>query len=237
MNLYVGTSGFCYKQWKGGFYPKNLPAKQMLGYYSEHFRAVEINNTFYRMPKASVLEAWAGEVGDDFKFVLKAPRRITHLQRLKGAGDSVSYLMEVAATLADRLGPVLFQLPPDLKKDLPLLRDFVALLPRQKRAAFEFRHPSWFDEETFGILRDHQIALCIAEAEDGLDVPFVPTANWGYLRLRNTNYEDADLTRWLQRLVHCQWQDAFMFFKHEEEAKGPQLARRFLELAASSTLR
>ena len=237
MNLYVGTSGFCYKQWKGGFYPQNLPEKQMLRYYSEHFQTVEINNTFYRMPKASVLKAWAGEVGDDFKFVLKAPRGITHVQRLKAAGGSVSYLLEVASVLADRLGPVLFQLPPYLKKDLPLLRDFLAMLPGHKRAAFEFRHPSWFDEETFKILRDHQVALCIAEAEDGLSVPFVSTAHWGYLRLRKSDYGDAELTRWLERLWPCQWQDAFVFFKHEEEAKGPQFARRFLELAASSTVR
>ncbi len=192
--LYVGTSGYSYKEWKGSFYPKNLPDKQMLRYYGERFRTVEINNTFYRMPKASVLEAWAAEVPADFKFVLKAPQRITHIQRLKDAGESVSYLLEVAGALKERLGPLLFQLPPNLKKDVPRLREFLALLPLERRAAFEFRHPSWFDDEVFGLLRDHQAALCIAEAEDDLEVPFVATADWGYLRLRRPDYGDAELT-------------------------------------------
>ncbi len=168
MNLYVGTSGYSYKEWKGTFYPKDLPDKQMLRFYGERFRSVEINNTFYRMPKVSVLEAWAAEVPTDFKFVLKASQRITHQQRLKDAGDSVSYLLEVASALEERLGPLLFQLPPYLKKDAPRLREFLALLRPHRRAAFEFRHQSWFDEEVFGLLRDHQAVLCIAEAENDL---------------------------------------------------------------------
>src|SRR5947208_14235037 len=183
MNLYAGTSGYSYKEWKGTFYPKELPDKQMLRHYGERFRTVEINSTFYRMPKASVLEAWASEVPADFRFVLKAPQQITHRQRLQGAGDSMSHLLEVAGALKERLGPLLFQLPPNLKKDVPRLRAFLALLPSPPRAAFEFRHPSWFDDEVFGLLRDHQAALCIAEAEDDLEVPFVATAAWGYLRL------------------------------------------------------
>src|ERR1043166_1068151 len=155
MNLYVGTSGYSYKEWKGTFYPEDLPSKQMLHYYGERFRSVEINNTFYRMPKPSVLAAWASEVPPDFKFVLKAPQRITHMQRLKDAGDSVSYLLDVAGALEERLGPLLFQLPPQMKKDAPRLRDFLALLPQRCRAAFEFRHQSWFDSEIFTLLRDH----------------------------------------------------------------------------------
>jgi uncharacterized protein YecE (DUF72 family) len=230
MNLYVGTSGYSYKPWKGTFYPKDLPDKQMLRFYGERFRTVEINNTFYRMPKASVLQAWAAEVPADFKFVLKAPQRITHMQRLKDAGDSVSYLLEVAGALQERLGPLLFQLPPNLKKDVPRLRDFLALLPSKRRAAFEFRHQSWFDEEVFGLLREHQTALCIAEAENDLEVPFVPTADWGYLRLRLPEYKDAELKAWLKRVREQDWRDAFVFFKHEDEGKGPQMARRFLEL-------
>jgi len=231
MNLYVGTSGYSYKEWKGTFYPEDLPEKQMLRFYGERFRSVEINNTFYRMPKASILEAWAAEVPADFKFVLKASQRITHMQRLKDAGDSVSYLLKVAGALNDRLGPVLFQLPPYLKKDAPRLGDFLALLPSDRRAAFEFRDQSWFDEEVFGLLRDHQAALCIAEAEDGLEVPFVSTAEWGYLRLRRPDYGDADLKERIERVRKQGWKDAFVFFKHEDEGKGPQMARRFLDLA------
>jgi len=204
----------------------------MLRFYGERFRAVEINNTFYRMPKASVLESWAADVPADFKFVLKASQRITHMQRLKDSGDSVSYLLEVAGTLKDRLGPLLFQLPPFLQKDVPRLRDFLALLPPDRRAAFEFRHQSWFEPEVFSLLRDHRVALCIAEAENDLQVPFVSTADWGYLRLRRPDYGDAELKTWVERVRQQDWHDAFIFFKHEAEGKGPQMARRFLELAA-----
>jgi uncharacterized protein YecE (DUF72 family) len=184
------------------------------------------------MPKASVLEGWAGEVPADFKFVLKASQRITHFQRLKDTGDSVSYLLKVAVVLKERLGPLLFQLPPHLKKDAARLREFLALLPRERRAAFEFRHQSWFDEEVFGLLRDHQAGLCIAEAENDLEIPFVGTADWGYLRLRRPDYGDAELSTWVKRVQEQSWQDAFIFFKHEDEGKAPQMAKRFLELAA-----
>lgn len=232
MNLYVGTSGYSYKEWKGTFYPKDLPDKRMLHYYGERFRTVEINNTFYRMPTASVLEAWAGEVPTDFKFVLKAPQRITHEHRLKDAGDSVPYLLEVSGVLKERLGPLLFQLPPYLKKDVLRLRDFLALLTPQRCATFEFRHQSWFDEEVFGLLHDHQAALCIAEAEGDLEVPFVATSDWGYLRLRRPDYGDAELKTWVRRVREQDWRDAFVFFKHEDEGKAPQMAKRFVELAA-----
>jgi len=232
MNLYVGTSGYSYKEWKGTFYPEDLPDKQMLHFYAERFSAVEINNTFYRMPKPAVLEAWASEVPACFKFVLKAPQRITHMQRLKDSGDSVSYLLKVAAALKERLGPLLFQLPPFLKKDMPRLRDFLPLLPLECRAAFEFRHQSWFDDEVFTLLREHQKALCIAEAENELEIPFISTADWGYLRLRRPDYGDPELKAWGERLQEHKWRDSFVFFKHEEEGKGPAMAKRFLELAA-----
>ena len=231
MNLYVGTSGYSYKEWKGIFYPEDLSEKRMLRYYSERFRTVEINNTFYRMPKLSLLEDWAGEVPGDFRFVLKAPQRITHQQRLKDADDSVSYLFDVAGGLKERLGALLFQLPPGLKKDLPRLRDFLALLPPQRRVAFEFRHESWLDDEIFALLRRHNVALCIAEAEGGLEVPFVATADWGYLRLRRPDYGAAELKRWVKMVREQKWHDAFVFFKHEESGKGPLMAKRFLELA------
>jgi uncharacterized protein YecE (DUF72 family) len=231
MNLYVGTSGYSYKEWKGPFYPEDLPDKQMLRFYGERFRSVEINNTFYRMPKESVLEGWAGDVPADFKFVLKASQRITHMQRLKEAGDSVAYLLKVSGALQERLGPLLFQLPPYLKKDAPRLSEFLALLPRERRAAFEFRHQSWFDDEIFGLLREHQAVLCIAEAENDLEIPFVSTADWGYLRLRRPDYGDPELKTWGSRVRQQGWHEAFVFFKHEEEGKGPQMAKRFLELA------
>jgi uncharacterized protein YecE (DUF72 family) len=232
MNLHIGTSGYSYKEWKGTFYPKDLPIKQMLRYYGERFRTVEINSTFRRMPTAAVLEAWMSEVPTDFKFVLKAPERITHIQRLKDVGDLVSSLFEVAGVLKERLGPLLFQLPPNFKKDMPRLRQFLALLPSQRRTAFEFRHQSWFDEEVFGLLRDHQAALCIAEAEGDLEVPFVATADWGYLRLRLPDYSDRELKTWIKRVQGQKWRDVFVFFKHEDEGKGPQMAKRLLELAA-----
>jgi uncharacterized protein YecE (DUF72 family) len=231
MNLYVGTSGYSYKEWKGTFYPEDLPEKQMLRFYGERFRSVEINNTFYRMPKAPVLKAWTAEVPADFKFVLKASQRITHMQRLKDAGDSVSYLLKVAGALEDHLGPLLFQLPPYLKKDAARLREFLPLIGPQVRAAFEFRHQSWFDDEVFGVLRERRAALCIAEAENDLEIPFVSTADWGYLRLRRPDYGDAELASWIERVRQQQWRDVFVFFKHEEAGKGPKMARRFLELA------
>ncbi|MDP1929597.1 MAG: DUF72 domain-containing protein [Thiobacillus sp.] len=232
MNLYVGTSGYAYKEWKGRFYPPDLPAKWMLHYYGEHFRSVEINNTFYRMPTAALLQAWAAEVPADFRFVLKASLRITHQHRLVDADEDVGYLLDVAATLQQRLGALLFQLPPNLKKDVARLDAFLALLPPPHRAALEFRHPSWFDDDVFGLLRAHQAALCIAEAEGDLVVPCVATADWGYLRLRRPDYDDAELRVWAQRVRQQDWRDAFVFFKHEEAGRGPQLAQRFLQLAA-----
>jgi uncharacterized protein YecE (DUF72 family) len=233
LSIFYGFGGFypIQRDLKDTFYPKDLPEKKLLHYYGERFRTVEINNTFYRIPNASVLEAWAADVPADFKFVLKAPQRITHTQRLKDADESVRCLLEVAGVLKDRLGPLLFQLPPNLKKDVPLLRDFLTLLPPGRRAAFEFRHQSWFDDEVFGLLRQHLTALCIAEAEGDLQVPFVSTAHWGYLRLRLPDYTDADLKTWLKRVQEQDWKDAFVFFKHEDEGKGPQMAKRFLELA------
>ena len=228
MELYVGTSGYFYKEWKGSFYPEDLSEKRMLPFYSERFRTVEINNTFYRIPKPAVLEAWAAEVPAEFKFVLKASRRITHLQRLKDADDSVSYFLKVAGALKEKLGPLLFQLPPFLKKDAPRLQEFLGRLPEKPRAAFEFRHQSWFDEEVFGLLRQHGSALCIAEAETDLEIPFVSTADWGYLRLRRPDYGPAELKAWVERLGQQGWREAFLFFKHEEAGKDLQISWQFL---------
>jgi uncharacterized protein YecE (DUF72 family) len=229
-SFYVGTSGYSYPEWKGIFYPADLPAKGMLHYYAGQFRTVEINNTFHRMPKAEMLERWSGAVPADFKFVLKAPQRITHFQRLKDVDDSVSYLVEVSAVLGKRLGAILFQLPPGLKKDPQRLRDFLALLPSDRKFAIEFRHESWFEEEIFALLRRNNVAICTAETDEGIEVPFISTADWGYLRLRRSDYGVADLQDWVRRVREQQWREVFIFFKHEDEAKGPLLAKRFLEL-------
>lgn len=230
MDLFVGTSSFSEKAWKGKFYPNDLPAAQMLRYYGERFRAVEINSTFFAMPKASVLAKWADEVAPGFRFAFKAPRRITHLQWLQDKDQLLSTLLEVVVTLCARLGPLLFQLPPTAKKDVPRLRAFLGLLPTQQRVAFEFRHPSWFDDEVVGLLRDHRVALCIADADDDLQVPFVATTHWGYLRLRRLDYDDVALTKWWQRIQNQGWREAFVFFKHEETAAGPRLAQRLIDL-------
>jgi uncharacterized protein YecE (DUF72 family) len=233
MNFLVGTSGYSYPKWKGRFYPEKMPARQMLGFYAERFRTVEINNTFYRPPAASVLEAWAGQVPAKFRFALKAPQAVTHFKRLADVAELVSSFLELAGTLKERLGPLLFQLPPNFKKDVPRLRDFLALLPSGCRAAMEFRHPSWFDDEVFGLLRDHRVALCVADAGDDLEVPFVATADWGWLRLRRPDYDGAALKAWAARMKAQSWRDCFVFFKHEDEGKGPQMATRLLEILAA----
>jgi uncharacterized protein YecE (DUF72 family) len=223
MRVRTGTSGFSYKEWKGSFYPEDLPDSGMLRHYASRLSAVEINNTFYRMPRAALLGSWAEQVPDGFVFALKASQQITHRKRLKEAGEAVSYFFDVATTLGDRLGPVLFQLPPNLKKDLPRLKDFLGCLPPASRSAFEFRHESWFDREVFEALRGAHSALCWAEDED-LATPPEPTADWGYLRLRRADYGDPELAAWADRIRAQAWTEAFVFFKHEEEGTGPRLA-------------
>jgi uncharacterized protein YecE (DUF72 family) len=232
MQVYVGTSGYSYKEWKGTFYPEDLKAADMLRYYAERLTTVEINNTFYRMPKASLLENWAAQVGESFVFVLKGSQRITHMKRLKDAGDSVAYLFETAAVLGSRLGPVFFQLPPSLKKDAPRLRAFLDLLPADRPVAFEFRHESWFDDEVYEALRARGAALCAADTDESGDegAPVVPTGGFGYLRLRRAAYSDADLMAWAEKVRGQTWDRAFVFFKHEDAGKGPAMAARFRQL-------
>jgi uncharacterized protein YecE (DUF72 family) len=229
VRLFVGTSGFSYKEWKGSFYPEDLPASEMLRFYSERLSAVEINNTFYRMPRPELLAQWSAQVPEGFVFVLKASQRITHQKRLKEAGDSVDYFFRTAASLGDRLGPVLFQLPPNLKKDLPRLTGFLETLPAGARAAFEFRHASWFEEDVFQALLARGAALCLAEDED-LATPLVSTAGWGYARLRRQDYGRPDLERKAGEYRLQPWSDLFVFFKHEEGGRGPALAREFVEV-------
>ena len=233
MRIAVGTSGYAYKEWKGSFYPADLPADGMLRFYGSRFRTVEINNTFYRMPTEKVVVGWAADVPDGFTFVLKASQRITHRKRLKDAGEELAYFLKTANVLGPKLGPTLFQLPPNLKKDLPRLQDFLGHVPETWRAAFEFRHASWFDDEVFAALKTHNAALVIADTdpEEGeaepLVVPTVATADWGYLRLRRAEYKKADLVRWAKTVTSQPWTDAFVFFKHEEAGAGPKLADAF----------
>jgi uncharacterized protein YecE (DUF72 family) len=227
--LFTGTSGFAYKEWKGSFYPEDLPDSKMLAYYGEHFGAVEINNTFYRMPTEKVLHDWAAQVPADFQFVLKASRQITHIKRLKER-EPFDYFLKVSAALAERRGPFLIQLPPNLKKDIERLRAFLTWLPADVRAAFEFRHESWHDEDVFSALRAHNAALCIAQVEEeegALQTPFEPTADWAYLRLRKVAYGPGELQEWAARIREPAWGDVFVFFKHEDEGTGPKLAKQF----------
>ena len=230
MRAWVGTSGYSYAEWKGSFYPAELRADQMLRFYAQRFRAVEINNTFYRMPSSELLARWKQQVPEDFRFVLKAPQSITHRQRLQNSDATLAILFEKAGELGAKLGPILFQLPPHLRLDLPRLEAFVALLPPGRRAAFEFRHRSWFDDQVFEALRARDLALCIADGEVDGEIPLVTTASWGYLRLRRVAYDGAALEAWAQRIRPQPWSDVYVFFKHEDEATGPKLAARFLEL-------
>ena len=226
MELLTGTSGFSYKEWKGEFYPDDLPAKQFLSYYASRLPAVEINNTFYRLPRESVLEDWSDQTPDGFKFVLKASRQITHFKRLKGADEQTDYLMRTAGALGDKLGVVLFQLPPNMKKDVERLNRFLDHLALPERAAFEFRHDSWFDDEVYECLRSRDSALVTADTDEE-DGHIVRTAPWGYLRLRKTAYDDEALEAWATAVQDQDWATAYVFFKHEDAASGPKLAERF----------
>lgn len=240
MTVFAGTSGYSYAEWKGPFYPARLPAADMLRFYAERLPAVEINNTFYRLPKASVLEAWSGQVPGGFRFAVKASRRITHEKRLKDVADETDYLLRTTATLGARLGPLLFQLPPNLRKDTDRLARFCELLPEGTRAAIEFRHRSWFDADVFAHLHSRDLALCIADADGGdtgASAAIVSTASWGYLRLRRPDYEQADLERWAEHVRSQPWNDAYVFFKHEDEGAGPRLAASFLTLVGDGKAR
>ena len=231
MNLYVGTSGYSYKEWKGSFYPEKIPAKEMLSYYAGRLSTVEINATFYRMPQKSMLENWKEQVPPTFRFSLKAPQRVTHFKRLKETEEETKYFFEVAETLGDQLGVVLFQLPPNMKKDLPRLETFLQQLPATPRAAFEFRHPTWFDDDVLEVLKSRNLALVVSDTDDMPTTHVDKTADWGYLRLRRVNYSEENLSEWVGRINQQQWSDTFVFFKHEDEGTGPKLAAQFLELA------
>ena len=220
--LLAGASGYSFKEWKGPFYPEKIKPEEMLAFYAARLPTVEINNSFYAMPKPTVLAHWAEVTPPTFRFAIKASKRITHDARLKAdaAADSVAYLYKVLEALGDKRGPVLFQLPPFLKKDVVRLDEFLALLPAGHRATFEFRHDSWFDDEVYARLQAAGAALCLSEREDNLPPPLVRTAGWGYLRLRLENYEEADLAAWVQRIADTGWDESFAYFMHEPTAPG-----------------
>jgi uncharacterized protein YecE (DUF72 family) len=230
----VGTSGYNYTEWKGTFYPSDLSSAKMLPYYSARFGTVEINATFYRMPTAKTLAGWDAATPASFVLALKAPQRITHFARLRGIDEPLRFFCDVARTLGPKLGPLLFQLPPNFKKDLDRLAETLFLLPPDLRCAFEFRHDSWLADDVYDLLRRRNAALCIADSE-AMSTPLVATADFGYLRLRDEGYVDADLARWAETIrgLGDSWRETFVYFKHEESGTGPAFARRLTELLAA----
>jgi uncharacterized protein YecE (DUF72 family) len=228
--IWVGTSGYNYPEWKGSFYPSDLSAAKMLPYYAARFPTVEINYTFYRMPNEKLVSGWAVQTPEPYRLTLKAPRRITHDSRLKNTGDLVQGFCRVAATLGPKLGALLFQLPPNLKKDLPLFDDFLAALPPRVCAAFEFRHASWFDDEVCARLKARNLALCVSDSEK-LSAPVTVTADYAYFRLRDEGYTPDDIARWADTIARetAACTDVFVYFKHEDEGKGPEFAQLLMQ--------
>jgi len=233
MRIYIGTSGFGYKEWKGIFYPEKISPKEMLRFYSERLNSVEINNTFYHMPVKGVLASWAEQVPDDFVFTLKAPQIITHLKRLRNVEEETEYLFRSLSVLDRKLGPVLFQFPKSFRADRPALKGFLDLIPADMSCAFDFRSLSWLEVEILDLLRERGCGLCTADTDENPADEIINTAQWGYLRLRRSDYTDADLSQWMERILSQKWERAFVFFKHEEDAMGPKMAIRFRELAGS----
>lgn len=232
LRILAGASGYSFKEWKGAFYPQAIKPEAMLSYYADRLHTVEINSSFYALPKAEIVERWAASVPEDFRFSIKAPQAITHRARLKDtAADELAQLYRVLEVLGDKRGPVLFQLPPTMKKDLPRLRGFLELLPAGHRAVFEFRHDSWFDDEVYACLREFAAVLCVSEREDASAPPLVQTADWGYVRLRLESYGDDDLAEWIQRFRAAHWKKVHVYFQHNVTAPG--YAADLLRLAAA----
>lgn len=229
MTLYVGTSGYSYKEWKGSFYPEKIAPAEMLAYYASRLRAVELNNTFYRTPQPTMIESWKAQVPEDFRFSIKATQSITHFRRLKDAAPQTRSILKTVAALEERLGAVIFRMPEDMKKDLKRLETFLKELPKDTPAVFDFRHETWFDEEVAALLRSQNRVLCVSDIEE-LPPNQTKTADWGYVRLRRVKYSDAQLKKWIQWIKAQQWKDTYVFFKHEDEGTGPKLAARFLAL-------
>lgn len=232
VKIHVGTSGYAYKEWKGVFYPEKIKPGEMLRFYSARLKTVEINNTFYHMPTGGVLTSWAEQVPADFIFAIKAPQAITHLKRLRNVEEETGYLFSTLTVLGRKLGPVLFQFPKHFRADKAALEDFLRMVPARVSCAFEFRSPSWANTEIWDLLRKGRYSLCISDTDEAPAHEIISTASWGYLRLRRSDYTDADLSEWIERIrSQKKWESAFVFFKHEEEAKGAEMALRFRELA------
>lgn len=231
MRVHVGTSGYNYTEWRGSFYPEDFPTRQMFAYYAERFRTVEINYTFYRMPTAKTTTAWLNQAPPGFTYTLKAPQRITHILRLKDAGEQLAFFCDSARVLGPHLATLLFQLPPHFRCDAARLESFLSSMPPDVRAAFEFRHDSWLNDEVYAILGAKNAALVIADFGDRT-TPIRATADHGYLRLRDEGYTPADLEEWADRLIEHGdgWADTFVYFKHEEAGKGPDFARTFVDI-------
>ena len=225
--MHVGTSGYNYPEWRGTFYPEKFSTSKMLAFYAERFATVEINYTFDRMPTEKLLEGWSAGTPEHFAFTLKAPKRITHDAKLQRCEDTLQAFCRIARTLGPKLGVLLFQLAPNFKKDTEVLKAFLELLPEGTRAALEFRHPSWFEAEVFDALRARNVALCIADSEK-LSTPVEVTAGYGYFRLRDEGYQQADLEKWAAIVKGLPASDAFVYFKHEEQGLGPEFAKRFI---------
>jgi uncharacterized protein YecE (DUF72 family) len=233
MNFYVGTSGYGYKEWRGIFYPERISTGEMLRFYSGRLNAVEINNTFYRMPTQRLLLSWEKQVPASFVFALKAPQVITHLKRLKDVEEETGYLFNALDALERKLGPVLFQFPKSFRADRPALQAFLNLIPAGVSCAFEFRSTSWLDAEVLDFLHKKGCSFCTTDTDENPANEIISTASWGYLRLRRSRYSDTDLSQWIERVLSQKWKKVFVFFKHEEEAKGAELAMRFKELASA----
>jgi len=230
MGLWVGTSGYAYPEWRGTFYPEKMQTTKMLPYYAARFTTVEINNTFYRMPNAKLLEGWSAQTPEHFKLTLKAPQRITHQKRLRDCADDVKYFLEVAATLGPKLGAILFQTPPYLRMSLEVLDGFLEMLPAGLCAAFEFRHKSWMEPDVFSRLQAKGLALCVADSEN-FSTPVEITAGYAYFRLRDEGYQPQDIERWAQviREKTAASSDVFVYFKHEEAGIGTQFAQQLIQ--------
>jgi uncharacterized protein YecE (DUF72 family) len=232
LRLHVGTSGYNFPEWKGSFYPPKLPSSKWLEYYAQQLATVEINYTFYRMPSVKTIAGWDAATPAGFTFVVKAPQRITHIARLKNIDDSLRFFLETVRKLNAKLGPILFQLPPNFRKDVARLSDLLTQFPADVRAACEFRHASWWSDDVYDLLRSTNTALCVADTEEGT-TPLEATAGFGYVRLRDQGYTEESLREWVKKLqaLGSAWSDAFIFFKHEESGTGPKLAAEFVKLA------
>lgn len=231
MKLYVGTSGYSYKEWKGSFYPEKISPGEMLSYYAARLPAVELNNTYYRLPQPSTVENWRAQVPENFRFSVKAPQSITLYRRLKDAVPQTKQLLEAVAALENRLGAVFFRLPEDMKKDLKRLETFLKQLPKDTPAVFDFRHPTWFDAEVSELLRSHNRVMCVSDTDESPNSHIEKTADWGYVRLRRVQYSKTELAEWVKRIRAQKWKAAFVFFKHEDEGTGPKLAAQFINLS------